>query len=202
MKDNYLIVMAGFPGTGKSGVAKTLIDSLDDYELVSQNEIRRELGIKRMQKSQEETLRKADRAIAKMLNEGKGVIFDSVNRHTFRRQQLYGLASCCGKKVVTIECVCSEYEAKRRIKSRPQPDELISDPNDPRVYDKTFTFWEPVLIDFRYPGSGHVSYVTFDTEHCKLFRSYPRRVEEGMKPFIDKIQDILKRSYRGCKEEM
>jgi len=184
----YLIVMTGFPGTGKTMTAKKLCQNFDNYILISQNDIRRQQGINKMHKTQEETLRKIDRLTRKYLDERKGVIFDSVNRHLFRRHQMYGIASCCGKKVLTLECVCSEEEAKKRIKGRPKGDNLISDPTNPKVYDKTAKFWEPVIKDFEYPGEDHVSYIIFDTERLKLKK---KKISAGTYPFINKIEKIL-----------
>lgn len=189
--EKHLIIMAGLPGTGKTVTAEKLLGGLENYKLVSQNEIRRNMGIKKMPKTQETVLREIDIETAELLRKGKGVIFDSVNRYLFRRHQMYGVASCCGKQVLTLECVCSEDEAKRRMKyerKRKKGDRLIKDPIDPRVYDKLASLWEPIFYDFRYPGEDHVSYITYDTEKNKIYR---RTISRGIGRFLNKIEKIL-----------
>ena len=186
--EKYLIVLAGLPGTGKTTIANILKQNLYNYEIISQNAIRREYGLKKMPLRQEEVLRKIDRKTAELLNSGKGVIFDSVNRYLFRRHQMYGIASCCGKKVLTLEVICREDEAKARMRRRPKGDGLISDPYNPRVYDKMAESWENINLDFEHPGEDHVSYVQIDTLEKFCF---PKIIGKGMKKDIEKIGRIL-----------
>ncbi len=186
--ENYLILMTGFPGTGKTSASAKLAKGLQNYEYISQNEVRRNLGLKKMPKKQEETLRLIDRTAMDYLTKGKGVIIDSVNRHTFRRQQIYGVASGAGKNVIVVECVCSEAEAKKRMKSRPPSDGLISDPSDVSVWDKTAKYWEDIDLDFKYPGVDFVSYLVLNTEENYLDKKIVRK---GSKKFINELEKIL-----------
>lgn len=82
--DKYLIIMTGLPGTGKTILAEHLSRSLN-YFYISQNNVRRDLGMKKMPQKQDKVLREIDRLAASHLKDGKGVIIDSVNRHSFRR---------------------------------------------------------------------------------------------------------------------
>jgi len=184
----YLILLCGMPGTGKSAAAKKLLVHLKNFTVINQNEIRRRHGYKKMPKTFDFVLREIDRIIAIHLNLNQGVIFDSVNRRTSRRHQVYGVASCCGAKVITLEIVCPEEIAKRRISERPKGDGLLSDPNDPRVYDKLQADSDPVEVDFKHPGQEHVSYVQFDSETNKLTKKI---VAKGAGGFIDNIRKIL-----------
>ena len=120
--DKYLILFCGLPGTGKSTIAKRLSAHLKDYMIIDQNEVRRAHGYRKMPKTFDPVLREIDRLAARLLCSGKGVIFDSVNRCNSRRQQMYGVASCSSARVITLEVVCSEDTAKKRMSGRPAGD--------------------------------------------------------------------------------
>ena len=187
-EDKWLIVVCGLPGTGKTESSKKLAERLPLLVCISQNEVRREFGMKRMPKTQDAVLREIDRRIATCLMSGKSVVFDSVNRYQFRRQQLYGVASCLGARVVTLEMTCPEEIAKERMTHRPCADGLVSDASDPKVYDKMRIEWEDVIMDFKHPGVDHVSYIKFDSHVGEIMRIIQRN---GLKRFISKIGRIL-----------
>jgi len=189
MKKN-LILLAGLPGTGKTTIANYLKSRLENYEVISQNEMRRKDGMQKMPKTQDKILRLIDGETASLLNNNYGVIIDSVNRYLFRRHQLYGVASCCGADVLTLEVYCSEKEAKKRIKQRPKGDGLISDPNDPKVYDRLSSSWQEISSDFEYPGEEHVSYIKFNSENGKMEKVIIRK---KIHSFVNQIEMILKR---------
>ncbi len=185
----YLIVLAGLPGTGKTTLAKKLIKNLGDFELIDQNELRRIDGMKKMPKKQDRILRQIDRMAAEFLNNNRGVIVDSVHRYGFRRQQLYGVASACGTEVLLIECVCSSREAKKRMMARFKSDGLLSDPNNTKVYDKLANLWEDVITyDFKYHGSDHVSYITYNSETNQI---KAKILQHSMKQDFNMIKDLL-----------
>ncbi len=189
----FLILICGLPSTGKTTLAKKLAEQLGQYTLISQNEIRRKMGIKRMPKNQEKVLRAIDLLTADHLRAGQGVIFESVNRYSFRRHQMYGVASACGRRVITLEIVCPEEIAKKRMQERPKGDELLSDPKDPAIYDKLKALWEDVEIDFKHPGGDHgedhVAYLQFDSEKNELQKIIPRR---GMRKIFSQVEKILR----------
>lgn len=187
-KTKYLIMLCGLPGTGKTVRARKLKEGLENFKIIDQNEIRRKHGMQRMPKTQDAFLREIDRRAARFLNKGVGVIFDSVNRYTFRRQQMYGVASCSNARVITLEIVCSEKTAKARMRQRNKSDGLLSDPANTKVYDKLKALWQDVKIDFTYPGEDHVSWAQFDSDKQK-FKAIIARAED--KKILKEIKGIL-----------
>ena len=183
-----LIVLAGLPGTGKSTIGKLIAKNLG-YVYMDQNDIKREHGMKRMPKKFDAVLRDIDRRVANTLFHGKGIVLDSVHRYMFRRQQIYGVASGAGTQVLLIEFKCSSEESKRRMGQRPNSDGLVSDPNNPIIYDKLAQLWEEVLEnDFKYPGSDHVSYIVYDSEKIAVEKKI---VQKEVQRVVEKIEPLL-----------
>lgn len=177
--------MAGLPGAGKSTTAKRLADALH-YQLISQNDVRREHGMKDMPAHQEGVLRDVDQRVFRALSEGKGVILDAAHRAGHRRHQLYGIASGFGMGVIVLECVASETEAKRRMKARPASDGLVVDAWDPAAYDRVAAGWENVGADFS-DISDHVTHIIYNTEAGTVDVHTKGRAEESLQA----IKEIL-----------
>ncbi len=186
----YLILIAGLPGTGKQTAAEKLHKHSKNFELIDQNELRRAAGMKKMPQKQDTILRQIDRITAEYLREGKGVIVLAGHRQVARRNQLYGIASSCEKKVITLECFCSEEEATRRILKRNPKDGLVSKPTDPEVYYRIKNLWENIWMDFRYPGHDFISYLRYNTEKNTISCE---KVEFSMREFTRTIEKILLR---------
>jgi len=187
MNDNkFLIIMAGLPGTGKSTTGKKLAETLG-YKFISQNDVRREYGMKEMPESQPQIQRDIDKRISKLLSEGEGVVMDAANRYGGRRHQLYGVASGLGKDVVAIETTCREETAKKRMAERPDSDGLLVDAKDPSIYDKVLEGWEPVADDLR-DFSNHVTYLKYDTDNNVV---EVKIMGDGAEEFIEEIKKSL-----------
>ena len=178
----YLILMAGLPGTGKTTVSEKLSKELG-YTLINQNSVRREHGMKKMPKTQENVLRDVDRRVHDALARGEGVIVDAANRYGHRRHQFYGIASGFGMEVVVLECVCSEDTAKARIKERPRGDGLIVDAYDPSAYDKVRAGFEEVEADF-HDFSNHVSHLVLNTETKEIIGKSPSELVKCLTKII------------------
>lgn len=178
--------MAGLPGTGKSTTAKKLSEALG-YNLISQNDVRREHGMKDMPLHQEAVLRDVDRRVSRALSEEKGVILDAAHRAGHRRHQLYGIASGFGIEVIVLECVASEEKAKQRMKKRSTGDGLVVDAWDPAAYDRVAASWEEVAADFS-DIADHVTHVSFNIETQAIsFKTQQRETAA----FIEELTTIL-----------
>lgn len=194
LSNKFLIVICGLPGVGKTTLGHKLKEKLENFEVIFQNDIRRQLGMKKMPaRGQEKVLRITDVMIAEYLRDKNvnGVIFESGNRLTARRQQLYGIARSCLARVIAIEVVCSEQTAKSRICQRKasKQDGLIGDPADSKVYDRIKYLWEDVVKeDFKHLGQDHVSFVKYDTGNNSIKRII---VAKGALRFISKIEKII-----------
>ena len=64
----------------------------------------------------------------------------------------------------------------------------LSDPRNPKIYEKMLSKFENISLDFKHPGEDHVSYITYDTENQKV---YSHVISRGMNPFIKKIKELL-----------
>lgn len=190
--ETFLILLCGLPATGKTTVAEKLAKDLPNYVVIDQNKIRRQMGYQRMPKNRarnhDKVLRRIDRLVVENLLTGRGVIVDSVNRFTFRRLQIYGIASGCGVRGLTLEVVCPEKMAKARMMKRPNSDGFVSDPYDTKVYNRLKEEWEPVEIDHINFGSDHFSYLLYDSHTNKTVRKIEQK---GTKGFIGKIERII-----------
>lgn len=190
----FLILICGLPGTGKTTFGYTLKNGLLGFEVIFQNDIRRQLGMKKMPAyGQEKVLRMTDVLVAEYLRnqDVSGVIFESGNRFTFRRQQLYGIAASQKAKVVTVEVICSEKTAKNRIRARKRSKEngLLSDPAGTSTYDRIKALWEDVKNeDFKHLGLDHVSYIKYDTDQNAILRVI---INKGAKRFITKLEKLI-----------
>lgn len=194
LSGKFLLVICGLPGVGKTTLGRLLKKKLENFEVVFQNDIRRQLGMKKMPaRGQEEVLRITDVMIAEYLRDKNvsGVIFESGNRLTARRQQVYGIARSCLANVITIEVVCSEQTAKSRIRQRKasKQDGLIGDPADPKVYDRIKDLWEDVAReDFKHLGQDHVSYIKYDTDKNAIERVV---VCKNVSRFVSRLEKII-----------
>lgn len=191
-----IILICGLPGTGKTSLAAKLIKALPDFILIDQTQVRRRFGEKNIparerdgdSKSLDCAVRKIDRMIGEAFRSGQDIIYESANRFSSRRHQVYGIASSWDAEVLVLEAVCPEEIAKARMKKRPEGDNLLSDPNNPAVYDKHKREWQNVLeVDYD-AGLSYVSYARYDSSQNR-FQVVVERDEA--RNLISKIKQIL-----------
>jgi len=193
-----LILLCGLPGVGKTLATAKLMKELTDFVLIDQNQIRRDLKyttspviIHDDPRFKDRDIQATDKMLRYAFQTGKGVVYDSVNRLNSRRHQLYGIASSWEAQVIVLEIVCPEEISKSRIRTRPDGDGLLSDPNDPAIYDKVKIGWDSVEEDFKDMILSHVSHIRYDSYENKLVMVIKRKESENM---ISQINAILTNS--------
>ncbi|MBS3094690.1 ATP-binding protein [Candidatus Pacearchaeota archaeon] len=184
---NLIIIMAGLPGTGKSTLASKLVDSLENYDLYSLLNIRRDLGHKKYNSYQnEKVFTEMYRRMQSSLVQDKNVIVDSTHTTVNSRRDSYEIALKNNANALIIECFCLEEEAKLRIKKRPKNEGIIMEPRNPRVYDKLKDRMIKIDLD-ELPGG--VSYVKYNSETSEFEKV---KIEPELMFFIDKLESIVK----------
>lgn len=178
-----LIILSGLPGAGKSTIAERFKKELG-YELYSLCGIRRLFGHTDYNPEQNDAVFSKMFELAKeSLRLGKGVILDS----NFVDMKTRKPAIECTQDVVIIECVCSENEAKKRMRMRlPSQDGLFVDTSDPKAYDNLAGKWEDYSGILKlYP---HVSYMAYNSEDLTIKEM---QVNKQMHKLILRLKKIL-----------
>ena len=65
---------------------------------------------------------------------------------------------------------------------------MIGDPKNTKAYDRIRKLWEPVSVDYKYPGIDHVSYIKFDTDKNTIEKIF---VSKGAICFIKCIEKMI-----------
>jgi predicted kinase len=186
-----VIIVCGLLGTGKTTLSKKIDGNFEDYKRFNTDDVREELGIKSFDRKDTPMVNDCmyDQA-RKLLEEDKGVMFDSAYKSKIARQKIYEIAKYYNKKVLVIQCVCSDDTAKRRISERDKKDEggLHKPTTDPNVYDEYKKIYENIELDLE-KKNDFVSFVKIDTE--KLEEEI-LILDEDCKEYFEKILDLIK----------
>lgn len=184
---NPIIMASGLPGTGKTSSTIYLEERLDNFDRYGTNETRRKLGFKRYSASQIHLVLQDmyGHAISSIID-SRGVILEANYKTSRGRQIVYDIASDFSLNVLVIEYICSEKEAKRRMRNRQKNDGLVTSPRDPKVYDKVKGTWEDIAKDLM--QNQHVSLIRFDTER-NLFEEV--RINPCVSELTEKVKEAL-----------
>lgn len=183
-----LIMLAGLPGVGKTTIRNKLLEALKGYDVYDNTQVRRDFGFTDVDpKIDYLVLQEVNRRTIDSIKKERGVILDSVHRYRKRREELYNLASENNSEMLIMECICSEEEAKRRLKCRDAlVDGLVTDTNSPKVYDRLKKEWEDIMPDLQ--ERQFLSYINFDTE-SKILKKLV--VRPNLTEYVNFIESVL-----------
>ncbi len=140
---NWLILIAGLPGTGKTTVAHALSVRCH-FQHFNSDALRREMGLMGHYTAEDKARVYAallERTRQRLL-EGHTVVVDSTFYLKSIRESFLALAAACGVSVLWVETQADEATLRERL-SRPRPD---SDA-DYSVYSKMRLQFEPLPED-------------------------------------------------------
>ncbi len=132
-----LIIISGLPGTGKSYLARRLIDRLPAV-IVESDHVRKVL-FPQPDYSGPESMwvhRIAHAVTERLLKAGYRVIYDATNLIEWHREKIYRIAEKVGARLVVVQVVAPEEVIRRRLAQRARTRE----PGD--VSDATWEVYE------------------------------------------------------------
>lgn len=184
-----LVLIIGFPGTGKTRLSHKIKGDLESYNRFGTCDVRRILG------KEDYYPQDTDEIVAyiynnsrRLIKEGKGVIIESAYNTFRRRKEVYELANELKIPVLVIECVCEERIAKERMWGRPRKDGLHRAPTKAEVYDRYKKTWEDVLKDIKSKKNKHISIIRYYSDENKV---QDIRVNKEIEHFAKKIKKIM-----------
>lgn len=119
-----LIILAGIPGCGKSTWAETLLDY--QYEIISTDKIRSELGDVNDQTRNGEVFQLFHSRISQVLDMGGDVVADSTALDAQSRTDLRKIADACGaQKHLVYFSNCDQAIRRNFQRHRQVPDDVM-----------------------------------------------------------------------------
>lgn len=134
LKDDYsdnggiLVMLIGPPGSGKSTLADKIVESINNYIIVSPDKIREELlGDPSIQTHNTEVFNKVYSDIVKYLEEGYNVIYDATNCRSIYRKKVIDACKAYTYKIIALvsSTTLSECFRQNESKNRYVPEEVI-----------------------------------------------------------------------------
>lgn len=142
-----LIMLSGLPGTGKSYLARRLVEILP-FVIIESDWVRKTL-FPQCQYTGEESYwvhRTCHGLMTKLLRKGVRVIYDATNLHERHRELVYRLADREGVKLIVVKTVASEEVASERMHRRHEQGGDHHDISDAdwKVYKRMARRTEPI----------------------------------------------------------
>lgn len=141
-----LIMISGLPGTGKSYLARKLVEQLL-FVVIETDFVRKTLFPRPTYTAEESgwVHRTSQALMRKLLSKGVRVIFDATNLVQHQREMIYHIAERAGARLVIVRTVAPEEVVRERLERRkeePAPED-ISDA-DWRVYKRMSQRQQPI----------------------------------------------------------
>lgn len=142
-----LIMLTGLPGSGKSYLARRLVEILP-FVIIESDQVRKILYPQSQYTGEEShwVHRTCHALMAKLLRKGVRVIYDATNLHERHRELVYRLADREGVKLVIVKTVVSEEVTSERLRGRCEEGRDHHDISDAdwRVYRRMARRPEPI----------------------------------------------------------
>lgn len=147
-----LIMLCGLPATGKSYLARRLIEQMP-FVLIETDFVRKTLFPSPSYSAQESGLvhRVCHALMEKLLRRGTRVIFDATNLFQFHREKVYRLARSAAAKLVIVQTVAPETVVRERLEKR----KVARDSDD--ISDATWAIYKRMASTQQPIGHPHLT---------------------------------------------
>lgn len=192
-----ILVFCGLLGTGKTYASTFAISQLSDYTRFNTDDVRKLMGFKTFDRKDTPKVNEYMYSHAEeLLDEGKGVMFDSAYKLREAREKLYAMARKHNVPLIIVECVSSPKIAIARLTSRPGRDKEYGSTNKEADYHEYVKLFEPVRGDFNHPEMELVSYITLNTETYKIeTQKLALKQKDATKKTIEKLSKLFKKLH-------
>lgn len=154
----HLILMAGYPGVGKSAIAaelaKTLKIPLIDIDDI-RSEVDRRSGIDDWETRGRLAYDILKGLVSRQVTLGVSVIADTPLTHQWLRDFMFGITNNCGAKVHVVHCLCPDAVAIERNRTRHAEDPRKYAYRDVENFHRIRGLFEPI---------EHIARICVDTE--------------------------------------
>ena len=179
-----LIMICGLPGTGKTTIAKQVVNNNSNYVVHSLDEVRKDLGFTAYdEKRNFLAFIEFNYRMVASLKKGSNVIADTNFTTEQLRREIYEISEYYQCELMVVECVAPEQIAKKRIQNRVadyRTEPQYTETNDPEVFDRLKKRWEPV--DEEALKRKGIGFLRLDTEN--------KQVLKQIDPVFDVFQDM------------
>jgi len=189
----------GLPGSGKTKLGKALEINLNDSKHLQILTILRGIGLKKYSRKKAQLIEDLFFATAKkVLNCRNVLILENVFSTSLIKYNALNFARNCKRETLLIELTTPEIIAKKRIKSRPKKDKLVSDSRDPKHYDKSAMRWESIRIDpHKYPNISTMRFYNHDIVDLSYIENI--HITFQIEPLYSQVLQVINQEFHVCK---
>lgn len=164
-----ILVFCGLLGTGKTFASIYAVRKLSGYTRFNTDDVRKLMGFKTFDRKDTPKVNEYMYSRAeKILQDHKGIMFDSAYKLHEAREKLYEMARKNNTPLIVVECICPPEVAIKRLMQRPGRDVSYGPTNKAEDYHEYVKLWEPIEGDFKHPHMNLISYITLNTETYQI----------------------------------